>query len=177
MRIRLDDVRREPFSWAETAEVAAKSLERDELVALGPIAWRGRIAYVDPGFHFKVRAEYEQTLRCDRCLGDYREPAGTELELLVLEHAEPEEEEEHELTEEELGILYAEGGVVDTRPLLIEQLQLNVPMRPLCREECRGLCLVCGVDRNVEECDCEVESVDPRWAALAALRETLPEEK
>lgn len=175
MRIRLDDVRREPFSWAETVEVAAESLDREEVVALGPIAWRGRIAYVDPGFHLKARARYEQTLRCGRCLGDYREPVTAELELLVLEHLEP-DEEERELSAEDLGVLYVEDGVVDTRPLLIEQLQLAVPMRPLCREECRGLCPVCGADRNLEECDCEVESVDPRWAALAALRDRLPGE-
>ena len=175
MRIRLDDVRREPFSWAETVEIPAASLEREELLALSPIAWRGRIAWADPSYHLRARARYEQTLRCDRCLREYTAPAESELELAVLD--EPEAGEgERELSAEDLGVVYAEGGVLDTRPLLVEQLQLNVPMRPLCREDCRGLCPVCGANRNLERCECKDESVDPRWAALAALRDRLPEE-
>jgi uncharacterized protein len=177
MRIRLDDVRREPFSWSESVEIAAESLQREELAALSPVAWRGRITYADPGFHLRARAKYEQTLRCDRCLGEYTEPVESELELMVLEHTEREEEEgERELSEEDLGLVYAEGGVLDTRPMLVEQLQLNVPMRPLCREACQGLCPVCGANRNAQECDCKVETVDPRWAGLAELRSRLTED-
>lgn len=176
MRIRLDDVRREPFSWAETVELPAGSLGREELVGLSPIAWRGRIAFVDPGFHLQARARYEQSLRCDRCLGEYREPVEWELELLVLEQSEETAAGERELSEEDLGVAYADGGVLDTRPLLVEQVQLNVPMRPLCREDCRGLCPVCGANRNLEGCECKDESVDPRWAALAELRGRLPED-
>jgi uncharacterized protein len=175
MRIRLDDVRREPFSWSETVEVPAASLEREELLALSPIAWRGRIAWADPSYHLRARARYDQTLRCDRCLREYTAPAESELELAVLD--EPEAGEgERELSAEDLGVVYAEGGVLDTRPLLVEQLQLNVPMRPLCREDCRGLCPVCGANRNLERCECKDESVDPRWAALASLRDRLPED-
>ena len=175
MRIRLDDVRREPFSWAETVEVPAASLEREELAALSPVAWRGRIAWADPAFHLRARARYEQTLRCDRCLREYSEPAESELELMVPDEEEP-GDGERELSAEDLGVVHAVGGVLDTRPLLVEQLQLNVPMRPLCREDCRGLCPACGVNRNLEACECRDETVDPRWAALAELRGRLPED-
>lgn len=174
MRIRLEEARHEPLRWSETVEVPVESLEREELASLSPVLWEGRMAYADPGFHFRARAEYRQTLRCARCLTEYVEPVAAELELLVLEQDEPEEEEQ-ELEEADLGVLYVDGPVLDTRPLLVEQIQLNVPMRPLCSEDCRGLCPQCGADLATGGCDCKDESVDSRWAALAALRDRLPE--
>jgi uncharacterized protein len=56
--------------------------------------------------------------------------------------------------------------------VLIEQLQLNIPMKPLCRPDCAGLCPTCGADLNQTRCAC-AKSVDPRWAGLAVLRDRL----
>ena len=61
-----------------------------------------------------------------------------------------------------------------TRDLLREQFYLALPMKPLCREECQGLCPQCGVNRNVEACQCSTRWDDPRLAALKAL---IPERK
>ena len=52
-------------------------------------------------------------------------------------------------------------------------MQLDVPMRPLCREECAGLCPTCGATSNEGDCGCGAETEDPRWAGLAALRDRL----
>jgi len=60
---------------------------------------------------------------------------------------------------------------VDLRPLLVEQIQLNVPMKPLCRADCAGICPICGANRNAGPCDCATEEVDPRWKALEAFKE------
>jgi uncharacterized protein len=68
-------------------------------------------------------------------------------------------------------VVFLEGEVFDTRPLLVEQLQLNVPMKPVCREDCRGLCPQCGADLSQGDCSCGGQPPDPRWAALAALRD------
>jgi uncharacterized protein len=48
-------------------------------------------------------------------------------------------------------------------------------MKPLCREDCQGLCPVCGADKNTGACSCVESSPDPRWAALAALKSRLEE--
>ncbi|HYN22371.1 MAG TPA: DUF177 domain-containing protein, partial [Thermoanaerobaculia bacterium] len=72
--------------------------------------------------------------------------------------------------EDELGVRHLEGEVLDSAPILLEQLQLNVPMKPLCRPDCRGLCPLCGADLNAGMCSCEERSEDPRWAGLAALK-------
>ncbi len=59
---------------------------------------------------------------------------------------------------------------LDLRFPLRERLLLVVPAFPLCQENCRGLCPLCGVDLNQETCSCEVAEPDPRWAPLRALR-------
>lgn len=59
---------------------------------------------------------------------------------------------------------------VDLEPLARESLVLDLPLAPLCRDDCRGLCPTCGADLNQGPCECPVEVVDPRWAALDVLR-------
>lgn len=179
MRIRLEEARRQPFEWNETVEVPAASLERDEVVTVGPVTCAGRLQFVDPGFLLRAEIGYEQTLLCDRCLGELVQAVATELDLLVLPGGEPEAdpEGEIELQEEDLGVLFVDGETLDTYPLLVEQVQLNVPMKPLCRPDCQGLCPVCGADRNGAGCDCKDESVDPRWAGLADLKDRLPDQR
>ena len=62
-----------------------------------------------------------------------------------------------------------ENDFVDLAPLVHDAIFLDLPLAPLCREDCQGLCPYCGVDRNDESCDCQ-GPVDPRWATLDELR-------
>ncbi|MBK9178948.1 MAG: DUF177 domain-containing protein [Acidimicrobiales bacterium] len=63
---------------------------------------------------------------------------------------------------------------VDLEQVLREVVLLELPLAPLCREGCLGLCPVCGADRNLEACDCVAAAADPRWAALDRLRFDTP---
>lgn len=175
MKIRLHEIGDEPYTWDVDERVPATALDRDELLELSPIAWSGRIDRLDPGYLLRARLTYEQTLACQRCLGKVTEPVDEEVELLLLPHEAGAEEEERELEEKDLGVVVVDDDELDLQPILLEQLQLNVPMRPLCREECAGLCPTCGADLNQGRCDCVRETVDPRWAGLAAIRDRLDE--
>jgi uncharacterized protein len=62
------------------------------------------------------------------------------------------------------------GDHLDLRPLVRDALLLELPLAPLCRDDCRGLCPTCGADLNLGPCTCLTNDVDPRWAALDALR-------
>lgn len=177
MQIWLDQVRDEPFNWDETQSVSPETLERPELLDLGPVSWRGQVVFADPGYFLRARLSYEQTLSCNRCLKPIVERAESDVELMILVERHPEAGGEHGLQERDLGVLYLEDERLDTGPILIEQLQLNIPMKPLCRADCQGLCPVCGADRNAGACSCEESSTDSRWAALAALKSRLEERK
>ena len=62
---------------------------------------------------------------------------------------------------------------IDLRPILVDAVALGLPLRPLCRVDCKGLCDSCGRNLNDGPCRCERASVDPRWAPLEALRARL----
>ena len=168
MKINLDRLGDEPLDWSETLEVEPEALGGAELVRVGPVRCEGKVSAASPGFLLRGRLSYEQELSCFRCLRPVVEPVSSRLEILALvEEAKP--AGDRELEEGELGVLHLEEPILDTEPLITEQLQLNVPMKPLCRPECEGLCSQCGTDLNEGPCSCEPEE-DPRWAALKALK-------
>lgn len=176
MKVRLHEIGDDPYLWNVEESVPVGIFERDELLELSPVTWSGEIRRLDQGgFLLRARVSYDQTLACQRCLGSVTEPVDEEVELLLLRHERGADEEERELGEKDLGVVVVDGDEVDLQPILVEQIQLNVPMRPLCREECAGLCPTCGADLNQGRCDCVNETVDPRWAGLAVLRDRLDE--
>lgn len=183
MLIELDQVRQEPYDWREVRNVGLDTLDREEVAGLTDVEFGGRISFVDPGFFLKGKLRYEQTLVCMRCLTEFVDPVSADVEILLLveedersRYESGEDDDEVELSEEELGMLILPEEKVDTEPILLEHLQLNVPMKPLCRPECKGLCPRCGADLNEGECDCDTTSVDPRWAALAGLKDKLEDD-
>jgi len=191
MKIRLDRLGDEPYVWQETLTVAPEVLDRPELQTLGPIGCRGRISRAAPDYWFQAQLVYEQTLACTRCLRPVAVPMTVDLELWVrVESTETGAEPDGDparakgpsrgpipapapLGEDELGSLRLREPILDTEGPLREQLQLNVPMKLLCREDCAGLCATCGADLNQGACAC-LPQVDPRWAALAALGANRP---
>ena len=170
MDIRLSEIVDEPFRWAETRSMDVASLERDTLVGLGQVAWSGEVTKTSEGHLLVGRLEYEQTLACPRCLKPTAALVEADISLLAVPRSSEPMVGEVELEDEDMNILFVDNDELDTEPILIEQLQLNIPMRKLCREDCRGLCPTCGVDRNEKNCDCEERTVDSRWDALKNLR-------
>jgi uncharacterized protein len=172
MEIRLDQIGDEPFGWQEIRSIPVESLQRTQLLELGNIDWSGEIVRTSFGFLLNARLGYTQTLECPRCLGPSLHEVEAEIKLRIQPKSKEPNVDELELEESDLAALYLEGETLETDSILTEQIQLNVPMRQLCRQDCAGLCPQCGIDRNIESCGCE-EVGDPRWAALTALRERL----
>jgi uncharacterized protein len=115
----------------------------------------------------------EVELQCSRCLKIFKR----DLELPVEVVYHPLEEigvERHELKDDELDMGFYKGEELDLKELLMEQLLLNIQMKPLCSEECEGLCPRCGTDLNMGKCGCEQKEVDPR---LEVLRNFLKKRK
>ncbi len=176
MRIRLDQVD-EPFAWQETVEVSSGELELPELVEIGAIDCRGKISPMAghpeggqaAGFVLSAALSYEQKLPCIRCLAPVSVPVSDRLDLLleIGRHELP--DQEVELEQADFGLLRLPDAILETRPIIVEQVQLNIPMKPLCKEDCAGLCASCGADLNAGPCGCG-STGDPRWQALAALK-------
>jgi uncharacterized protein len=90
-------------------------------------------------------------------------------ELRYLPQTQNAGEEEREIQEDDLTTAYHREGLLDVTDLLREQFQLALPMKPLCNEDCRGLCPGCGTNLNKATCDCSPKWEDPRLAPLKSL--------
>jgi len=171
MKIRLDKIGAEPLRWQEAVSIPAASLERTQLLDLSEVSWAGLVWMESPGFRFEATYSYQQTVACDRCLTPLVQPVDGEVRLILVANASQPTAEEVELSTEDLEILYLEGDEFDPDEILIEQLQLNVPMRAICQENCQGLCPDCGGNRNLETCSCDEARIDSRWEALRGLKD------
>jgi uncharacterized protein len=109
-----------------------------------------------------VRAPWEG--ECRRCL----RPLHGELRCDVRELYRARAHEEAPDPDEDTYPL--EGDHLDLRPLVRDALLLELPLAPLCRDDCRGLCPTCGADLNSGPCECPGDTTDPRWLALDVLR-------
>jgi uncharacterized protein len=63
--------------------------------------------------------------------------------------------------------------VIDTTEAVRQYVEMATAMQPLCRPDCPGICDQCGTDLNLSRCDCDRTPTDPRWSALAALKQTI----
>lgn len=105
---------------------------------------------------------------CARCLNEYRSEFRVPLNL-VLQLVADEEIEDFEETDDEFIICPESREVYNLDRHLRELVGLEVPMKPLCREECAGLCPQCGTNLNESSCDCQKKETDPRWQGLKRL--------
>jgi uncharacterized protein len=104
---------------------------------------------------------------CGRCLEPYAVTVAPEVDARYVPNPRR-RGEEFELAADDLETDVYDNGLLDLTTLLETETTLLLPMKPLCREDCRGLCPICGTNRNVSSCRCEVNVDDPRWAPLKA---------
>jgi uncharacterized protein len=109
------------------------------------------------------------TTECDRCLAPARFPLDAGFDLFYRPMAEIARDEEIEIDEGEAEIGFYEGGGIELEDILREQVVLALPMQRVCSEICKGICPVCGRNRNDAECDCKTQATDDRWGALRKL--------
>ena len=124
--------------------------------------------------HVRGRLSGRLQLDCGRCLEGYTAPVEQELDLFYLPGAteRPEDQEEEvELSDREVVVGYYDGARLDLGDVAREQIFLSLPLKRLCREDCRGLCPTCGKDLNAGNCGClpPDEPEDPRLSPLRRL--------
>jgi uncharacterized protein len=117
----------------------------------------------------RVRGHLAVRMRCDcnRCLEPAEFPIDSSFDLYYRPaEATGDDEEEVEIDEGEAEIAFYPGDGIELKDVLREQILLSMPMQRVCREDCQGICPVCGQNRNLIKCGCETKLVDDRWSAL-----------
>ena len=174
MHMKLDLTRyRQPLKhFARTFRPEEVADEGDAYRIVAPVDLAFEIHKDKDKFRLVGTVATELELPCSRCLDPFRLPVVAPFDLRYLPFSAASADAEREVADEDLETSYYRNDEIDLNDLLREQFYLAVPMKPLCREECRGLCPQCGTNLNAGACGCAPVWEDPRLAALKELGRT-----
>ena len=165
-----------PQSYSRTYAISLKDIDRPELVNVSPVAISAHAAKGDLPGEYLVdgSAKFTADLECSRCAEPYPFASNSTFHLRFRPRPSAQQEnEEIEIASDDLDVEFYSDRSVSLRELALEQIQLTIPMKPLCEENCLGLCPQCGANRNRESCACESSMVDERWGALREIQQAM----
>jgi len=130
-----------------------------------------KMKIVKAGKSLLLKGDVMATLRlqCGRCLKEFSYPISTHFDLNFYSIKDFSFPEELELSEEDMEMNFYEGGEIHLSEIAFEQVFLEIPYKPLCHEDCKGLCPFCGQDLNLSSCDCIKESFNSSFSILKKL--------
>ena len=178
MEFKVSDLEREPIEF--NLELAPGAVDfGDEAEQTGPLATAGLAEVLhehrgprDIVADIRLRGNFsgEFQVPCARCVEPVQIPLKADFDLIFRPAEADSEAPERSITAPETEIGYYQKDSLALEDVLREQVLLSLPVRTLCKPDCKGLCPRCGQNRNSQACSCEVGPSDPRWEALAGLR-------
>jgi uncharacterized protein len=167
------EVRKLPF--AETYQPGEIDFSDTGVVQTGPLKAKG-IAEMLPhtGEEIRVQGHIQTQLEteCDRCLTRATFPIDAPFDLFYKPAGQQSTEEEAAIDEGEAEMGFYEMPGLVLEDILREQVLFQLPMQRLCSPDCKGICPVCGLNRNESACQCQTHPGDDRWTALKDIRVT-----
>jgi uncharacterized protein len=139
-----------PVGFRFQADLDPMQANGENIVFNKPVMVEGSCIYTGENFWLTGKISSEYTVNCARCLRP----------LSVALNVDFDEEFAREPSEENPDRYLFQGDVIDLTQMVLDSIALNIPMRHLCRELCRGLCPVCGINLNTEKCSCRLVDQD-----------------
>jgi len=170
MRIELDKLEEQGGKFSQFYEANDLSLDDPEVRLIGPAEVSGRLRRDGNDVALRGSLKTKLEVVCGRCLQPVELPISADFNERFVRDIGWAAEEQHELLAEDLNVSVFDGEGIELDELVREELLLAVPVNVLCREDCKGLCPICGIDRNLNACQCEVDEVDSRWQKLKELQ-------
>ena len=170
MRIELDRLEEEGGRLWQVYQIDDLLLDGEEVRLVEPAEVRGRVRRKGKEVELRGKLDAKLEAPCDRCLQPVEIPISAEFTERFVRAVSWAAEEQYELHEDDLNLAVFDGEGIELDDLVREEILLAVPAAVLCREDCKGLCPICGVDRNLNDCHCESNEVDSRWQKLKELQ-------
>ena len=179
MRIYLDEIPATGLTLtmedrAEAVCDAFASFNQEEIEILAPV--KVQMQFKKLGDKVIMTGHLETRLRtqCSRCLADVDQPVATDFRVVYMtqypERLTSPSKGDIVLTEDDVGLMLFENDVIDPGQALYEETLAALPQKPLCTDNCRGLCPTCGRNLNSGQCTCDNDADDSRWSALKKLK-------
>lgn len=148
---------------------------REDVKSVGPVTVSLTIQKSGDEFFCQGTVTAALRLECARCLVAFEYDVEGHAGFIATTEQLREQYRAEAVDDEEYVTFIAGEMRVDVTDLMREALLLELPMKPLCRDACKGLCSRCGANLNEKPCECETKSIDPRWEGLKVLLKRAPE--
>jgi len=148
----------------------ALAVESELFRVSGPVSLAFDVRKDGQQYRLIGRVQAALDMECSRCLAPFTLPVDEPFDVLYLPHSEHQTEGEVEIEDDDLTTAFYSDQAIDLGQLMLEQFFMAAPMKPLCTDECQGLCPMCGTNRNAGACSCAPVWVDPRLAVLEKLK-------
>ena len=168
MILDLTQIRRAETPLARQYEPSGFAGRSNQFRVVAPVSLQGTVDKDKDRFRLVGTVTTVLELTCSRCLEPFELPVAATFDVRYLPQSEN-SGEEREVEEDDLSDAFYRDEQIDLGQLMEEQFYLALPMKPLCRDACKGLCPNCGTNLNDEQCSCQVRWEDPRLAGLKAL--------
>ena len=177
LTLRLEDIREKSVEIAtqipSTAfPVLSEMIHSGEVILTSPVSVEISAAHEFDHVRVNGRVEAGVRLVCSRCLAEYDDRICSTFELFYTKAlgAETIQDEDVELSETDLVSVTYRGDEINLIPEVDEQIVMEIPLKPLCNDQCRGLCCSCGMDLNLADCDCHRDAPSFSFSALKNLK-------
>ena len=176
MFIEIEDLTDEPLYFHHRYPIGEIQLAHGDAALNEPVGIDFVLTHKDRGLHVDGTVESGIRCICSRCLKEFSHHLSAEFDLSYLPQPKTTREgDEIELKYEDMEVGFYDGVRLDVNLMALEQIELALPMKFICREDCKGLCYRCGADLNEGACRCEATETDSRFTALLDFKKKLEE--
>jgi uncharacterized protein len=181
MEFKIAELEREPVDFDLQLPVGSIDYG-EEAEQKGPVSTSGRAEVIhehrgpkDIVADIRLKGHFagQFLVPCARCVEPVEIPLESDFDLIFRPIGADSEAPERSITAPETEIGYYQEDSLALEDVLREQVLLALPVRTLCKPDCKGLCPRCGANRNLQPCNCETGPSDPRWEALSGLRDRI----
>ncbi len=170
MFIDINEIEREGVSFDLSLDLSDVTGPGGEGLRVIGTRLAGRAEKGDLGVALRARLEAKVEFECSRCTEPFTVDMAFTFALTLVPEATEFATGETRIEEEDASLFYTREHKADLVQIATEQIYLNLPLKPVCKDECKGLCPQCGANRNCSACGCAGETLDPRLAPLLQFK-------
>ena len=172
MFIEVQDLKQEPLYIRHVFPIGEIKFFHEDAALSEPVATDFVVTHNDRDLRVEGTVETSIRFRCSRCTKEFSKSFAASYDLTYLPQPKwTSENAEIALKYDDMEVAYYDGVALDVNLVILEQIELAMPMKFVCREDCKGLCYKCGVDLNEGLCSCKNEETDFRLSALLEFRQ------
>ena len=172
MFIEVQDLKQEPLHVQHIFPIGEIKFFHEDAALSEPVSTDFILTHADRDIRVDGTVKTNIRFKCSRCAKEYSRSFASSFDLTYLPQPKwTNENAEIALKYEDMEVAYYDGVALDVNLMILEQIELAMPMKFVCREDCRGLCYKCGADLNEDLCLCKKEETDSRLSVLLEFRQ------